>query len=255
MAFIDLFDDSADVGKVVVAVQRAIVEHFTEVDWTQFAYESGTQDYLLHHKRLLRSLKWRDDDYGACVFEVLRRFADEKVSVFQSLITHPKIQPHVERDCGSILLRIGISTGHVAPITAETLAAPDVVARALVDADTLLRTSGSVSCIDRLHTALHGYFRSLCERAHLNPPDGTSLPALYKLLRTQHPLFQNLGPQDQDVGRVLSGFASVVDALNTIRNNASVAHPNNELIGEVEGHLMVNAVRTIFHYLRMKVGE
>jgi len=255
MPFIDLFDDPDDVGKVVVAVQRAIVEHFNEGDWTHFAYETGTQDYLLRHKRLLRSLSWGDDDYGSCVFEVLRHFSEEKVSAFESLVVHPKLQPDVERDCSSILQRVGISTGHVAQVLATTLSAPDVVARALIDADTLLRTSGPISCVDRLHTALHGYFRSLCERELMQPPEGASLPALYKLLRTQHPALQSLGPQDHDVSRVLGGFASVIDALNTIRNNASVAHPNDDLLGEAEALLMVNAVRTLFHYVQAKAGK
>lgn len=255
MPFIDLFDNPDDVGKVVISVQKAIVEHFTEADWTQFSYETGTQDYLLRHKRLLRSLNWDDDDYGPCVFEVLRRFSNEKISAFQALITHPKVQPTVERDCASVLLRIGIGTGHVVPVSAVALSAPDVVARALLDADTLLRTSGPISCVDRLHTALHGYFRALCERSSLGPHDAASLPTLFKLLRTQHPGLQNLGSQDQDIARVLNGFASVVDAINTIRNNASVAHPNQELLGEAEALLTVNAVRTLFHYVRTKAGE
>lgn len=255
MPFIDLFDDPDDVGKIVVAVQKAIVEHFTESDWTQLAYETGTQDYLLRHKRLLRSLDWGDDDYGSCVFEVLRRFSEEKVSAFEALVTHPKIQPDVERDCAAALQRIGINTGHVATVHATVFSAPDVVARALIDADTLLRTSGPISCVDRLHTALHGYFRYLCERVMLQPPEAASLPALFKLLRSQHPAFQHLGLQDHDVGRVLNGFASVIDALNTIRNNASVAHPNQELLGEAEAQLMVNAVRTLFHYVRTRAGE
>jgi hypothetical protein len=241
MPFIDLFDDPDEVGKVIIAVQKAIVEHFTEADWTELAYETGTQDYLLRHKRLLRSLNWGDDDYGSCVFEVLRHFSEEKLSAFQALITHPKVQPDVERDCAGILYRIGIGTGHVAPVSALALSAPDVVARALIDADTLLRTSGPISCVDRLHTALHGYFRSLCDRASLAPLAGASLPALFKLLRTQHPALQNLGSQDQDIARVLSGFASVVDALNTIRNNASVAHPNEDLLGEAEALLRIGA--------------
>ena len=255
MPFTDLYDSPDDVGRIVVTVQRAIVEEFTKADWTQFAYETGTQDYVLSHKRLLRSLDWGDDDYRSCVFEALRWLSEQKVSAFEALVTHPKLQPNVERGAGEILQRLGILTAHVAPIPIAQLAAPDVVARALLDADTLLRSSGPVSCIDRLHTALHGYFRDLCLRSSLQVTEAASLPALFKALRSQHPALQSLGPQDQDIARVLNGFASVVDALNTIRNNASVAHPNEELLGEPEALLMVNAVKTLFHYVRTKVDD
>jgi len=57
------------------------------------------------------------------------------------------------------------------------------------------------------------------------------------------------------MSRLLTGFASAIDVLNTVRNNASVAHPNLELLGEAEAHLMVNVVRTLFHYINAKVGE
>lgn len=75
---------------------------------------------------------------------------------------------------------------------------------------------------------------------------------LFKVLRTSHPKLAREA-LDADVGRVLNSFAAVVDALNTLRNTASVAHPNTELLGTAEAHLMVNAVRTLFHYVRERL--
>lgn len=49
-------------------------------------------------------------------------------------------------------------------------------------------------------------------------------------------------------------FASAVDALNPIRNNASVAHPNAALLAEPEAMLVINSVRTLLHYLDSKIG-
>lgn len=255
MAFIDLYDSPDDVGQLVVATQHAIVEHFTEADWTEFAYQTGTQDYIFRHERLLRSLKWGDSDYGPCVFQALRHVSEYKVSAFEALVQHPKIHPELERTVPKIMERLGLLSRHVTPILVSHLSAPDVVARALIDADTLMGTSGPVSCIDRLHTALHGYFRGLCERAALSPSESASLTALFKLLRTEHPALRDFGAQDQDMSRVLTSFASVVDVLNSVRNNASVAHPNIDLLGEAEAHLMVNAVRTLFHYISAKIEE
>ncbi|MEE4137967.1 abortive infection family protein [Pseudomonas viridiflava] len=58
-----------------------------------------------------------------------------------------------------------------------------------------------------------------------------------------------------DVAKVLQSFASVLDALNTVRNHGSVAHPNEHLIEAPEAFLFVNAVRTLFHYLNNKLGH
>jgi len=51
---------------------------------------------------------------------------------------------------------------------------------------------------------------------------------------------------------VLGSMASILDALNPVRNNASVAHPNEELVGDSEAVLVINTVRTMLSYLESK---
>jgi hypothetical protein len=43
-----------------------------------------------------------------------------------------------------------------------------------------------------------------------------------------------------------------MDALNPIRNTASVAHPNADLLKKDEAMLVVNSARTLLHYLNAK---
>lgn len=252
--FIDLYQRPDDLRQLIVAIQRAIVQDFTESDWTEFAFQTGTQDYVLHHDRLLRSLKWGDDDYGACVFKVLSHFSDNKVSAFEALVLHPKLRPELERAIPSVLDRLGLLMSHVAPVVPAHLTATEVVARALIDSETLLQSSGPISAVDRLHTALHGYFDHACNASGLSTVEGASITSLFKTLRTSHPALRAESGQDNEITKVLNSFASVVDALNALRNNASVAHPNKKLLGEAEAHLMVNACRTLFHYVHSKIG-
>jgi hypothetical protein len=161
----------------------------------------------------------------------------------------------LQRDAPEIIPAIGLNGTHVPAVNARSLSDSEVVERALADADSLLRTSGPISCVDRLHTALHGYFRALCAEAGIANMEGAPVTALFKSLRAEHPSFQHLGPQDKDIVRILNGFGSVIDAINTIRNNASVAHPNEVLLAETEAALAVNVVRTLFHYISAKVRQ
>lgn len=62
----------------------------------------------------------------------------------------------------------------------------DSVARAIADADLLLR-NGAVSAVDRLHTALHGHLMDLCDRASIAYPSEPTMAKLLKLLRADHP--------------------------------------------------------------------
>ena len=42
--------------------------------------------------------------------------------------------------------------------------------------------------------------------------------------------------------------------LNPVRNNASVAHPNDELLGRQEAELVVNIGRSLLSYIDGKIG-
>lgn len=128
----------------------------------------------------------------------------------------------------------------------------DIVERALSDAERLIATEGATSGVDRVHTAFHGYLHAVLEKAGLAAAEGAPITELFKLLRERHPGFQKTGPRHDDVNKVVRSLANVIDSLNPIRNLASVAHPNKELLDEPEAMLVINSVRTLLHYLNKR---
>jgi hypothetical protein len=78
--------------------------------------------------------------------------------------------------------------------------------------------------------------------------------ALMKQLRDHHPALSNLGPREQDIVQVLRAVSSIMDSLNPIRNNASVAHPNDQLLDDDEAMLVINVTRSVLHYLDSKLS-
>lgn len=141
---------------------------------------------------------------------------------------------------------------------ASPVAAPDpkttsvIVERAINDVETLLQSNGAISGIDRIHTALHGYLQAVCDKEKIAYEKDDSMAKLFKSLRQNHPALQNLGTRSQDIERVFQSFSNILDALNPIRNNASVAHPNNNLLEKDEAMLVINAARTLLNYLDAK---
>jgi hypothetical protein len=129
----------------------------------------------------------------------------------------------------------------------------EVVERALADAERLISSSGATSGVDRVHTALHGYLLQVCVDQTIPAPNDASITQLFKLIRAKHPKMNDLGPRSDDIARILNSMASVLDALNPIRNLASVAHPNSRLLDDAEARLVVNVIRTILHYLDTKL--
>ncbi|GHS80334.1 hypothetical protein PAGU2196_11680 [Pseudomonas sp. PAGU 2196] len=237
----------------MLSLQRAIVKVFTEVDWREFGHLSGQNGYIAGHGRLLRSLSWRDPDYGSCVYEVLDYLARADIKALAALVTHEKILPLLQQDQPEMLARLGCHGGNV-PAIAPSPSATEVVRRALADADQLMASNGAQSAVDRLHTAMHGYLKSECTAANIDLPAGATITQAFRTLRLQHPALSNLGRHQEQVGRILQSFATVLDALNPVRNHGSVAHPNEHLIEPDEALLVVNAARTIFHYLSRKLN-
>jgi hypothetical protein len=129
-----------------------------------------------------------------------------------------------------------------------------VVSRAIADAESLLQASGPTSAVDWVHTALHGSLIAVCDTAGIAYARDSSMAALFKALRQHHPAFVNLGPRDDDIGRVLNSSAAIMDAMNPVRNRASVAHPNADLLGEAEARLVINVGRTLLNYLDAKLA-
>ena len=83
-------------------------------------------------------------------------------------------------------------------------------------------------------------------------PNGAGKTTLFSLIRQLHPKFQN-NPPGVESQRMLRGIAQIVDALNPVRNRKSMAHPTEELLEEPEAMLAANAIRSLLHYLNMKL--
>jgi hypothetical protein len=135
------------------------------------------------------------------------------------------------------------------PITSE------VVERAIADAEHLIENGrGASSALDRVHTTLHGYLIQLCIDAQLieATAEHVSMTLLFKKLREDHPKFQYVGPRAAEVGSALRASSSIIEAINTLRNNASVAHPNEAIVPEPEAMYLINLSRSLLHYLEMK---
>ncbi len=152
-----------------------------------------------------------------------------------------------------IAFDLNIRTGP-APVSSPNLhITSDSVERALADAEQLIHTQGATSGIDRVHTAFHGFMLAGCAKHGIIVPADASITALFKLLREKHPAFSANTVNHTDLDRVLKGIATIVDALNPLRNRASMAHPNEVLLDEDEAMLAINCIRTLLHYFNSRL--
>lgn len=128
------------------------------------------------------------------------------------------------------------------------------VENALSDAEQMVKQGRPVSAVDRAHTALQGFLKQVCVDSGLAATcDDLNLTNLVKLLQKGHPAFSTGVAQGAHADKVLKAMSTICDALNPIRNRGSLAHPNEELLGEPEAMLAINASRTILLYVYQRL--
>ena len=96
----------------------------------------------------------------------LRAILEEYPSLDAADPARPKFRtPSFRQEIGNWISRL--ETGQVV-VGIDLVSASEIVRRALDDADVLTRTSGPQSAVDRVHTAMHGYLKGLCDSAASN---------------------------------------------------------------------------------------
>ena len=121
--------------------------------------------------------------------------------------------------------------------------------QAINDAKVLLSSQGATSALDRVHTVLHGYLKQVCLEANINYLDDATINLLVNLLKANHPA---LSYRDENIDQILKSLANVLDKLNLVRNNSSLAHPNQTLLEQDEAMFVINTVNTVLGYLNSK---
>lgn len=241
--------------KKILVFARAIEAVFTSSEWTELGYMTGTEEWIDRHPRLLRSLSFGDDDYKGHVFEAVKYILEEDPENVRYLATYEPITAWLkENDRASyaeLTEEIGADPSDEAPLATTT----DAGLAALADAQALLRSRGPTSAVDRVHTGFHAFLRAACDGAGLAYPADPTANQLLKLILENHPSLDSLGPRSDDVRRILRSSANIVDSLGTLRNRASLAHPNQELLEEDEALLVINVARALLRYLDTKVSR
>lgn len=123
------------------------------------------------------------------------------------------------------------------------------VKKAVEDAEAFIREGKYDSAVDRVHTAFHGYLRQLLTEHCISFDADEGVPGLYSKL---HGCYAEI-IKPKDVGdrikTILRSAGGMVNAVNELRNNNTVAHPNGQLIQIREAELVIRMVNAIVLYI------
>lgn len=239
-------------GEQILVIARAIQAVFTSSEWTEVGYLTGTDEYISNHPRLLRSLGWGDADYKGHALDAVKRILEADGANLAKLVRYEAISDWLRvNDPGALQALEADAFGMiVAPVLPEGQRA---AIAALADAQALLESRGPTSAVDRVHTGLHGFLKGVATEASLAFDADATPNQLLKLVVDRHPALRDLGPREQEVRRLLRTAASIIDSMGTLRNRASLAHPNDELLDNEEAMFVINLARSLIRFLDAKL--
>ena len=123
------------------------------------------------------------------------------------------------------------------------------IQKAVEDAHVFIREGRFDSAVDRVHTALHGYLRQLLTGHGIDYGADDGLPALFAKL---HGFYgDSIQPADvaNRVKNILRSAGGMITAVNELRNNNTIAHPNGQLIQKKEAQLVIRLLNAVVDYI------
>lgn len=125
-----------------------------------------------------------------------------------------------------------------------------IICKTLEDVNLFIREGKYESAVDRVHTGFYAYLRQLMDKHGINYSENEKLPSLFSKL---HGFYEvNIQPPEVSdrIKAVLRSAGGMINAINELRNNNTVAHPNGQLIQKREAQLVVRLVNLIIDYIR-----
>ena len=125
---------------------------------------------------------------------------------------------------------------------------PDVAARALEVVADCVGKADYLQAVDRIHTAVHACVRQLAVEVGVDVETKKSLTEQFAAVRGKHPAFV-VQDGDRATANVLKGLGQVVNGINWMRNEQSLAHPSPQPLADAEARLAVNATSALLQYI------
>lgn len=122
--------------------------------------------------------------------------------------------------------------------------ANETIQRALKNAEVLIRESDPSDAVDRMHTVLHAYLKEICDNNGMKYKKTDSLPKIWAEIRKTDKISMS-----ELTSNIMMGLATAIQHVNEARNSQSLTHPNENLLGEEEVWLVINAIRTMYIYI------
>ena len=171
-------------------------------------------------------------------------------SIVRTLSSYAERRDYISKMFSPLLDMLRESEDNSADVSFQQIVMrSETIQKAVGDAEVFIRDGRYDSAVDRVHTAFHGYLRTLLAEHNVAYGEADGLPALFTKLHGYYGV--SIQPQDvaDRVRTILRSAGGMINAVNELRNNNTIAHPNGELIQAREARLVIRLVNAVVDYI------
>lgn len=208
--------------------------------------EDGIEDtYQERHLRILSIAERAGFEYPVTANTLVEWWGEVRL-----LSSYAERREYISQKFSPLLKMLRESENNGTSVNFQQIATRSgTIRKAVDDAEVFIRESRFDSAVDRVHTAFHGYLRQLLTEHGVDYGADDGLPALFAKLHGYYG--GSIQPADvaDRVKNVLRSAGGMINAVNELRNNNTIAHPNGQLIQKREAQLVIRLVNAVVDYI------
>ena len=230
-------------SKEKISLANILKDHFDGGDWQELMANTECEFYNI--SQLLKDVKWGNDTLKQSCIEVVRFILDRDSCNLTHIWNIEGTPNRVERKSIELYKKI-ISIIEDIPIVqnAPMVNRTEVTNRLLQNAEASISIGNPDEALDRMHTALHSHFRSICDQHDIEYSTKDRVDELSKKIG-DHIQNNDSIETNNDVFKTLRSCNSILNNMNNLRNDYSLSHPNESLLSTSDAMFSINLARSM----------
>lgn len=234
-----------------IELAKFLMNNLDSGDWKELATLTDLEDSF-NWQKLYQDVQWGNDTLKERCISAVNHILDSAVENIRCIWGLDNVQSSMKRKTPELFksLEAIINEEELRIVESPSLVnASKNVFKALSDAELLIDEVGAAHAYDRVHTALHGFLQTVCQKNNIIYKPLDSITALLPKINEFIKLKVTDDGRNEKVFAMLRSANAILSNINELRNSNSMSHPTAQLLNDNDARFAINLARSIMTYI------
>lgn len=234
-----------------IELSKYLMKVLTEGDWQELLILTGLEKKY-NWNQLYKDVHWGNDSLKSSCISAVNVVLDNSPDNLNHVWNLDAVQSSLKSENPKLyeVIKNIVNEEALKTVVIPTLLhISKNVFQALNEAELLIEKAGAASAYDRMHTALHGFLQTVCDKNNIQYG---SLESITALLPKINALIKSKVIDDgrnEKVFMMLRSVGAILENINYLRNNHCMSHPTENLLNENDARFAINLARSMMSYI------